>query len=83
MVCRGVLALRIKQPNLVRPFRTPAVFIVAPLGAGSAFFLMCGLPLDTWLRLAAWFVIGLGVYFLFGVRHSRAQKEGANIPAVA
>jgi basic amino acid/polyamine antiporter, APA family len=82
IVCLGVLALRIKQPRLERPFRTPAVFVVAPLGAGSAFFLMCGLPLDTWLRLAAWFVIGLGVYFFYGVRHSRAQQEGAT-PAAA
>jgi APA family basic amino acid/polyamine antiporter len=76
VVCLGVLALRIKQPHLERPFRTPAVYIVAPLGAVSAVFLMCGLPLDTWLRLAAWFVIGLGVYFCYGIRHSKAQQAG-------
>ena len=74
IVCLGVLVLRIKQPRLERPFTTPAVFIVAPLGAASAVFLMCGLPLDTWLRLGAWFVIGIGVYFLYGIRHSRMQK---------
>jgi len=83
IVCLGVLALRIKQPRLERPFRTPAVYLVAPLGAASAFFLMCGLPLDTWLRLAGWFVIGIGVYFLYGVRHSRAQREGAGPAAAA
>ncbi|MFZ0608543.1 MAG: amino acid permease [Xanthobacteraceae bacterium] len=77
IVCLGVLALRIKQPNLQRPFKTPAVFIVAPLGAVSAVFLMCGLPLDTWLRLGAWFIIGIGVYFFYGARHSRMRKEGA------
>jgi APA family basic amino acid/polyamine antiporter len=81
IVCLGVLALRIKQPQLHRPFKTPAVFIVAPLGAVSAVFLMCGLPLDTWLRLAAWFVIGIGVYFGYGVRHSRVQKENAGSSA--
>ncbi|MFZ0777867.1 MAG: amino acid permease [Xanthobacteraceae bacterium] len=74
VVCLGVLALRIKQPDLERPFKTPAVFFVAPLGAASAFFLMCGLPIDTWLRLGAWFVIGVGVYFCYGIRHSRAQQ---------
>ena len=73
IVCLGVLALRIKQPQLPRPFRTPAVFVVAPLGALSAVFLMCGLPLDTWLRLAVWLVIGLAIYILYGVRHSRAR----------
>jgi APA family basic amino acid/polyamine antiporter len=78
IVCLGVLALRIKQPDLERPFRTPAVYIVAPLGAVSAVFLMCGLPLDTWLRLAAWFVIGIGVYFGYGIRHSKAQQSGSS-----
>jgi APA family basic amino acid/polyamine antiporter len=77
IVCLGVLALRIKQPQLKRPFKTPAVYVVAPLGAASAVFLMCGLPLDTWLRLAVWFVIGIGVYFLYGIRHSRVQQEDA------
>ncbi len=73
IVCLGVLVLRITQPNLVRPFKTPAVYCVAPLGALSAFFLMCGLPPDTWLRLGVWLLIGLVLYALYGVRHSRAQ----------
>jgi APA family basic amino acid/polyamine antiporter len=73
VVCLSVLVLRIKEPQLHRPFRTPAVYVVAPLGALSAIFLMCGLPLDTWLRLAAWLMIGLAVYAAYGVRHSRAQ----------
>jgi APA family basic amino acid/polyamine antiporter len=32
---------------------------------------MFGLPADTWERLAVWLVIGLGVYFVYGMRHSR------------
>jgi APA family basic amino acid/polyamine antiporter len=73
VVCLGVLVLRIREPQLHRPFRTPAVYMVAPLGALSAIFLMCGLPLDTWLRLAAWLMIGLAIYAAYGVRHSHAQ----------
>ncbi len=73
VVCSGVLVLRITEPDLPRPFRTPAVYAVAPLGALSAVFLMCGLPLDTWLRLGAWLAIGLAVYMLYGMRHSRVQ----------
>jgi APA family basic amino acid/polyamine antiporter len=76
IVCLGVLVLRITEPDLARPFRTPAVYVVAPLGVLSAVVLMCGLPLDTWLRLAVWLVIGLGVYALYGVRHSRLQGRG-------
>jgi basic amino acid/polyamine antiporter, APA family len=76
VVCVGVLVLRIREPDLPRPFRTPAVYLVAPGGALAAIFLMCGLPIDTWLRLTAWLVIGLVVYALYGVRHSRAQHDG-------
>jgi APA family basic amino acid/polyamine antiporter len=71
IVCLGVLALRIMQPELARPFRTPAVFVVAPLGALSALFLMLGLPLDTWIRFLVWLAIGVAIYFLYSIKHSR------------
>ncbi len=71
IVCVGVLILRILEPDLPRPFRTPAVYAVAPLGAASSVFLMAGLPLDTWLRLAAWLVVGLLIYATYGTKHSR------------
>ncbi len=74
VVCLGVLALRISDPQLVRPFRTPAVWLVAPAGAATAIFLMLGLPLDTWVRLAVWLAIGLAIYFAYGIRHSRAAR---------
>jgi APA family basic amino acid/polyamine antiporter len=82
IVCCGVLTLRIMQPKLERPFKTPMVFLVAPLGAASAVFLMLGLPGDTWIRLAIWLAIGLVIYFSYGSRHSRvAQKAEAGAPA--
>jgi APA family basic amino acid/polyamine antiporter len=75
IVCASVLVLRIRQPELSRPFKTPAVYIVAPLGAFSSLFLMLGLPLDTWLRFGAWLVIGLLLYGFYGIRHSRAEVQ--------
>jgi APA family basic amino acid/polyamine antiporter len=79
IVCLGVLVLRIKEPDLPRGFRTPAVYVIAPLGAASSLFLMFGLPLDTWLRFAAWLVIGLLLYGFYGRRHNgdRWQRSGA------
>jgi APA family basic amino acid/polyamine antiporter len=77
IVCVGVLVLRIREPGASRPFRTPAVYVVAPLGAASALLLMFGLPLDTWLRFGLWLLIGLAVYWLYGVRHSRAQNTSS------
>jgi basic amino acid/polyamine antiporter, APA family len=32
--------------------------------------LMIGLPVDTWVRLAVWLVIGLAIYFLYSRKHS-------------
>jgi basic amino acid/polyamine antiporter, APA family len=71
VVSLGVLVLRITQPGLERPFRAPAIWIVAPAGAATSIFLMSGLPLDTWVRLALWLAIGLVIYFAYGMRHSR------------
>jgi APA family basic amino acid/polyamine antiporter len=78
IVCAGVFVLRIKEPALFRPFKTPAVNVVAPLGAASSLFLMFGLPLDTWLRFGVWMVIGLLIYAFYGIKHSRDQGEQPN-----
>ena len=75
IVCLGVLALRVSQPDIERPFRVPAIYFVAPAGALSAVLLMLGLPGDTWLRLGVWLILGLVVYFLYGMRHSRIAHE--------
>jgi basic amino acid/polyamine antiporter, APA family len=71
VVSIGTLVLRITQPGLDRPFKAPAIWFVAPAGAATSVFLMFGLPVDTWARLAIWLVIGLVIYFSYGVRHSR------------
>ena len=76
IVCVGVLVLRIRSPETKRPFKTPAVWFTAPAGAATSIFLMLGLPLDTWVRLAVWLVIGLAIYFLYGARHSRVARTG-------
>jgi basic amino acid/polyamine antiporter, APA family len=71
IVCVGVLILRVVEPDLPRPFETPAVWFVAPAGAASSVFLMFYLPAETWERLGLWLVAGLVFYFVYGVRHSR------------
>jgi basic amino acid/polyamine antiporter, APA family len=77
LVCIGVLVLRRTQPNVERPFKTPAVYFVAPAGAAFAIFLMSGLPFDTWKRLIVWMIIGLIIYFVYGMRHSRLGQRRA------
>jgi APA family basic amino acid/polyamine antiporter len=77
IVCAGVLVLRIRQPEVVRPFKTPYVFAVAPLGVISAVVLMAFLPGDTWIRLIIWMVIGLVIYFFYGAGRSRLGQGAA------
>ena len=75
IVSVGVLVLRVIEPAQPRPFRAPAVYIVAPLGALSSAFLMFGLPFDTWLRFGIWLVIGLLLYGFYGTRHARSALQ--------
>jgi len=74
IVSIGVLVLRIREPHLPRTFKTPAVWVVAPLGALSALYLMIALPWRTWERLIIWFVIGMVIYFCYGVRRSKLAQ---------
>ena len=70
MVAISVLALRRKDPERKRPFRTPAVYIVAPLAIIGCAILYAKLPLIAILVLPGWGIIGLLVYFGYGRRHS-------------
>ena len=74
IVCVGVMVLRVKRPNVHRPFRAPAVWIVAPLGIFMCGFMMVFLPLDTWLRLAVWTVLGLVIYAVYSARHAKPPR---------
>lgn len=70
VVCAAVLILRIRRPDAVRPFRTPLVYLVAPLGILVNVSMMLFLPLETWLRLVVWLGIGLLIYFAYSYRNS-------------
>jgi APA family basic amino acid/polyamine antiporter len=80
IVCAGVWVLRIRRPDMPRPFRTPWVPVVPILGVVVCGYLMRSLPLDTWLRLVVWLAIGMVVYFGYGRRHSRVQAAKIAAP---
>jgi basic amino acid/polyamine antiporter, APA family len=52
------------------PF-TPIAAIV------SCLYLMLQLPRLTWIRFGIWLAMGLVIYLLYGVRHSRLQRVAA------
>lgn len=75
IVCISIIVLRKTKPDIHRPFRTPWVPVVPILGAFVCFYLMISLPLDTWIRLFVWMVIGFVIYFTYGINHSKARKN--------
>ena len=74
IVCAGIMVLRVQRPNVKRPFRTPLVWVVAPLGIVMCLFMMVFLPLDTWIRLGVWTVIGLIIYLAYSIKHSKPPR---------
>lgn len=75
IVSVGVVRLRRTRPDLPRPFRVPALPLVATAAVISSLALMATLPGDTWIRLGVWTTLGLGVYFLYARKHSAAKIE--------
>jgi APA family basic amino acid/polyamine antiporter len=73
LVCAGVLVLRVIEPNRERPFRVPAVWIVAPLGVLACVFVMVGLPAQAWVRFLWWLGIGAVIYVAYGYSHSKLR----------
>ncbi|HET7025354.1 MAG TPA: amino acid permease [Gemmatimonadales bacterium] len=75
IVSIGILILRVREPELERPFKTPWIWFSAPMGALSSFYLMMALDVETWVRLLIWFLIGMGVYFGYSIRHSKLATQ--------
>ena len=74
MVAIAVMVLRRTDPSRLRPFRTPAVMIVAPLAVIGCIYLFFSLSWYTLSLFAGWAVIGLLVYFLYGRNHSNVGR---------
>jgi basic amino acid/polyamine antiporter, APA family len=79
IVSAGVWILRVRHPEMERPFKTPLVPLVPILGIVSAFYLMYNLPLLTWEVVGIWLVIGLVIYFTYSTKHSKVQALPAAV----
>ena len=73
IVCAAVWIMRVRRPDLERPFRTPWVPFVPLMGILVSLGLMAGLNGVTWVRLIVWLVIGLIIYFTYSVKHSKVR----------
>jgi APA family basic amino acid/polyamine antiporter len=74
LVCLGVIVLRRTDANRQRPFRVPLVPVFPILGVLFCGVLMLSLPIETWIRFFVWLVIGLIIYFGYGMWHSKLRN---------
>ena len=75
LVCIGIMVMRKKMPDAPRAFKTPLVPLVPLLGIITCLFMMVFLPLDTWIRLLVWMLIGFDVYLLYSMKNSHLNKD--------
>jgi APA family basic amino acid/polyamine antiporter len=73
-VSLGVMILRVKDKDRVRPFRTPLLFVVAPLAIIGCVVLFMSLNIESQMVFLVWALIGLVFYFLYGYRHSNVAR---------
>jgi APA family basic amino acid/polyamine antiporter len=81
LVSIGVVVLRIIQPSMPRPFRTPGGVIVPILSVVSCGALLSFLPVVSLLRFFAWVAFGVAVYFVYAARRPTAPVASDEIPA--
>ncbi|MET9512466.1 amino acid permease [Streptomyces flavidovirens] len=74
VVCTAVIVLRYRRPELPRSFRTPGMPVVPAIGVVFSIWLITFLAWETWLRFAAWFALGLIIYFAYSYRKSALAK---------
>jgi APA family basic amino acid/polyamine antiporter len=83
LVCIGVIVMRRNMPEAPRAFKTPLVPLVPLLGVATCLFMMVFLPLDTWIRLIVWMMVGFDVYIWYGVRNSHLSSHQPETPVQA
>ncbi len=86
LVCIGIIVLRKKEPDAPRAFKTPWVPLIPILGVATCLFMMVFLPLDTWIRLIVWMILGFDIYLFYGAKHSLlavGKTKRAGLPLVS
>jgi basic amino acid/polyamine antiporter, APA family len=79
IVSIAIVFLRRTRPDIERPFSVPFVPVLPIASAVVSLILMASLPRATWERLIVWMAIGIVLYFVYGARHSRVQREIAAV----
>ncbi|HYZ67633.1 MAG TPA: amino acid permease [Mycobacterium sp.] len=79
VVSVGVIILRVREPDLPRPFKVPGYPVTPVLSVAACLFVLYGLPPITWLWFILWVGAVLIFYLLWGRRHSALIDGGDGI----
>jgi APA family basic amino acid/polyamine antiporter len=79
----GVMVLRFTDPKRPRPFRTPLLFVVAPLSIAGCLLLFLSLGIESKELFTFWTIAGLIFYFLYGYRKSHLARGVVEVPELA
>ncbi len=74
VVSVGVLVLRVSDPGRRRPFKTPLIWVVAPLSILGCIVLFISLNNESKLLFTGWSILGLVLYFAFGFWNSNVRR---------
>ncbi len=75
LVCAGVIFLRKLHPDMPRPFKMPFGILLPVLGVLSCGALIAFLPIETHIRFVIWLGVGLLIYFVYGIKHSKIASS--------
>jgi basic amino acid/polyamine antiporter, APA family len=79
MVCVAVWLLRVREPNLTRTFKVPALPVIATLGILINIYLILNLSVSAQLLSLGWLGIGAVIYFLYSRNNSNLNKPQNDI----
>lgn len=74
-VCIAVAVLRVRSPDLPRPFRVPFGPVIPVCGALLCFCLMYSLSGGAWVRLGLWLVLGAIIYYAIRERRRSVRVQ--------
>lgn len=82
VVATGVIVLRIRRPDLERPFRVPGYPVTPILTIAACLYVLSGLPAVTWAIFGVWIALLLSYYLLVGRHRSLVPESAAHSEAV-
>jgi len=70
VVSVGVIVLRVRQPDLPRPFTVPGYPVTPVLSVLACAYILASLHWYTWIAFGGWVVVALIFYVVWGRHHS-------------